>query len=373
MKNDKIGVGIIGAGKNGWASRSHLPAITRLKDQFSLAAVSASNINSARESAEKFGAIYAFDNEKDLVNCDDVDLVVVAVKVPAHYQLVKAALDAGKMIYCEWPLGNGTDEAKEFADIAGRKGIKTFAGLQSHTLPELRYLKNLIRDGGIGKVLSSTILGTGDNWGSVLPDKSLSYLLDPTTGADMMTIPFAHAIDGLRFVLGNFAEVAALTARRKDQVTVASKDEKLPFLVDDQIIMNGTLTDGTVCSAHFRGGSIQGDNLYWEIRGESGLVVITSPTGHLQFGKLAINMATGSEALKDLELPDEYYSSEGGAPGINADLSRSVYYAYKEIAADIRNNTSVFPSFKYALDTHEFLDLLTNSSRSGNRVKLPRR
>jgi predicted dehydrogenase len=373
MKNNEIGVGIIGAGKNGWAARSHLPALKRLEKQFVLAAVSTSDINSARESAEKFGVPNAFDNEYDLVHSAEVDLVVVAVKVPSHYQLVKAALDAGKMVYCEWPLGNGTAEARELCEIADRKGIKTFAGLQSHALPELQYLKEFLLAGKIGKVLSSTILGTGDNWGTVLPDKSLSYLLDPKTGANMMTIPFAHAIDGLQFVLGGFDEVSALTARRKDSVVVADTGAKEPLLVDDQIIFNGTLNDGTVCSAHFRGGSNKGDNLFWEIRGDKGMVVITSPIGHLQFGKLDIRVVSETGISQPFVIPELYHASEGGGPGIGADLSRAVYYAYKQIASDIKHGTTIYPSFKYALDTHEFLDQVSNSANSGNRVALKNR
>ncbi len=108
MKNNKIGVGIIGAGEGGWAVRGHIPALKRLDQLFDIVAVSTNNMESARASAQKFGVPNAFDNEYDLVKHPNVDLVVVAVKVPAHYHLVSTALDGGKMVYCEWPLGNGT-------------------------------------------------------------------------------------------------------------------------------------------------------------------------------------------------------------------------------------------------------------------------
>ena len=45
----------------------------------------------------------------------EVDLVVVTVKVPHHRELVPSALEAGKHVYCEWPLGNGLAEARKLA------------------------------------------------------------------------------------------------------------------------------------------------------------------------------------------------------------------------------------------------------------------
>lgn len=57
----------------------------------------------------------AFDNHQDLVNSADVDVVAVTVTVPHHLELATAALDAGKAVCCEWPLGNGLDEARRLA------------------------------------------------------------------------------------------------------------------------------------------------------------------------------------------------------------------------------------------------------------------
>lgn len=368
MKNKIIGVGIIGAGEGGWAVRGHIPALQKLDQQFRLVAVSTSELKSAQATAAKFSVPNAFDNEYDLINCSDVDLVVVAVKVPTHKHLVKTALAAGKMVYCEWPLGNGTAEAEALNAIAEEKGLRTFAGLQAHALPDLKYIKDLITQGKIGRVLSSTIIGAGDNWGTELPDESMAYLLDPETGANMMTIPFAQTVDGLEFILGAFTEVAAHLAIRNKTVLITKTKRKAPLLVHDQILLNGTLADGTVCSVHYRGGALKGDNLYWEIKGDKGVIVITSPSGHLQFGKLDLKAAFGDEPMRNLEIPLSYHPNEGGAPGVDADLSRAVYYGYREIAADLANNTTVFPSFSYAVARHKFLDKIVEAADAGCRL-----
>ena len=65
----------------------------------------------------------AFCDAEKLARHPDVDLVAVSVKVPDHYLPVMAAIEAGKHVYCEWPLGRNTDEAARMRDAANRKGV----------------------------------------------------------------------------------------------------------------------------------------------------------------------------------------------------------------------------------------------------------
>jgi predicted dehydrogenase len=51
-------------------------------------------------------------------------------QAPLHYELVKPAIEAGKDVFVEWPLGNGIAQAEDLAKAAKAKGIKTAVGLQ---------------------------------------------------------------------------------------------------------------------------------------------------------------------------------------------------------------------------------------------------
>ena len=86
--------------------KSPFPALKALPD-YELRAISTSRRASAEVAAKEFDVPAAFDNHADLIAHPDVDLVVVAVKVTHHHALVSAALEAGKMVYSEWPLGVG--------------------------------------------------------------------------------------------------------------------------------------------------------------------------------------------------------------------------------------------------------------------------
>ena len=84
---------------------SHIPAINGLPS-LKLAAVATRNEQSAREAAEAFGADRWFSDPFAMISDDRIDVITISVKVPAHRELVLAALDAGKAVYCEAPLGS---------------------------------------------------------------------------------------------------------------------------------------------------------------------------------------------------------------------------------------------------------------------------
>src|SRR5882672_9334480 len=98
MRKKEIRVGIVGANAEaGWARVSHVPAINGLPG-LKLAAVATRNEESARKAAEAFGADRWFADPFAMIRDDRIDVVTIAVKVPAHRDLVLAALDAGKAV-----------------------------------------------------------------------------------------------------------------------------------------------------------------------------------------------------------------------------------------------------------------------------------
>src|SRR3954451_13693009 len=107
--NSKIRVGIVAANPSrGFASIAHIPALQALPD-FEISAVCTTRQDSAEAAATPYGVPLAFCDAQNLAQHPAVDLVTVSVKVPDHYLPVMAAIEAGKHVYCEWPLGRNTD------------------------------------------------------------------------------------------------------------------------------------------------------------------------------------------------------------------------------------------------------------------------
>jgi predicted dehydrogenase len=166
--SSKIRVGIVGASASrGFASIAHIPAVRALP-QFEIAAVCTARQQSAEAAARHYGVSLAFSDPDALARHPDVDLVTVSVKVPDHYRPVMAAIAAGKHVYCEWPLGRDSEEAVRMREAAEYRGVRHVVGLQGQMSPAINYVKDLIADGYIGRMLTATMIGCAPNWGATI-------------------------------------------------------------------------------------------------------------------------------------------------------------------------------------------------------------
>src|SRR6266576_5321508 len=176
-----LGVGIVGVSPvRGWAAIAHIPALRALPN-YEIRALSAHSAESARAVGEAFGVTTVFSDHEQLATRPDIDVVAVTVKVPHHRELVSAALAAGKAVYCEWPLGRDLDDARAMAALAAKQGVRTAVGLQARQAPAIEFVRELLSDGYIGEVLSTTMVGLSVPGGVVVQPSA--YMLDKTNGA----------------------------------------------------------------------------------------------------------------------------------------------------------------------------------------------
>ncbi|MGK2908249.1 MAG: Gfo/Idh/MocA family protein [Sphingobium sp.] len=358
-----IGVGIIGvAPGRSWAALSHIPALRALPD-YEIRALSTTRQESASVAAAEFGVAKAYDNHQALVNDPDVDLVVVAVKVPHHFELASAAIAAGKHVYCEWPLGNGLAEAEQLAALAKAKGVVGAVGLQACSAPSFNYVRALIDQGYVGDVLSTTLVGSGMNWGAYV-DQPNAYTADKANGATLLTIPFGHTVDAVAMCLGEFTSLTATLASQRDSVTVVPDGTQLPMTAEDQIVVSGVLEGGAIAAIHYRGGVSRGTNFRWEINGTKGDIVATADAGHAQMFPLTLYGAQSEDqAVVALEIPAEYQWT----PDLPI-FAQNVAQAYARLANDLRSGTSTCPTFDHAVRRHRLIAAIERSTTTGTRV-----
>src|SRR5881296_1360410 len=328
----RIRVGIIGANPDrGWAAEGHIPALKSLSDDFQITALSTSRRESADAASKLFGVPVAFDNHKDLVNRADVDVVAITVKVPYHLELATAALSAGKAVYCEWPLGNGLKEAETLAALAKKKGVLAVAGLQARSAPSVAYVRDLIEQGYVGEVLSTTLIGSEMGWGPTV-ELDKAYLNDKKNGATMLSIALGHAADALCHCLGEVRELSATTTMRRKSFTIVGTGESKPMTADDQVAVSGLLEGGAAFSIHYRGGVSRGTNLLWEINGSEGDLQLTATGGQAQIWELDIRGGKGAQSsLELLPVPEQYRWAPQQVPG----PSTNVAQAYAHFARDM--------------------------------------
>jgi predicted dehydrogenase len=353
-----IRVGIIGVHPaKGWAAMAHIPALQRLP-QYTITALSHHDPATARAAAQQFGVPLAFDSAADLVAHPEVDLVVVAVKVPRHLELVSLAIAAGKAVFSEWPLGTSLAEAEAMRALARSAGVATSIGLQTRSAPAFVHARELLRSGYVGKVLSATMIGSGIIWGEAM-NEMYAYTLDPATGAGMLNVPFAHSLDGLLHVLGARVDtLAGMMGNARKSTRILETGAEEPMAVADQILLAGQLDNGAALSVHFRGGLSRATNFHVEINGTEGDLVITSPVGYVGVGGMRIEGARGDEALHELAIPEGYAAHGAEGP------AQLVASAYVQLAQDLARGTSEGPDFDDAVSLHQLIDAVARNTEA---------
>ena len=136
-------VGLVGCGRQG---RAILGEIAKLDDiqVTALCDVVAGRLRSAGRRAAGAAPV---ENYAELVTRDDVDAVIVATPTHRHKDVVIAALEAGKHVYCEAPLAHTIEDAKAIAGAARRAKTRFATGLQGRTNPVYKLARSFVVSG----------------------------------------------------------------------------------------------------------------------------------------------------------------------------------------------------------------------------------
>jgi predicted dehydrogenase len=252
LTRDPIRVGIVGANmsaddplRHSWGARAHLPALVALPE-FEVVAVCTNHLDTAQRTASHFGIPLAFDDVAAMVEHADVDVVDVCVAAASHRAVAIAALEAGKRVVCEWPLGATVDESRELRDAAKATGVRHAICLQARYAPVYQYMRQLIAEGFVGRVLSCSLNG------------SMAMAPSPRS-ASLALIHFGHGIDTLCFVVGQ--ELAQTSS-------IADIDP-----LANHVLIQGRLDGGALVDVNIRHVPAFATGLVFEIDGSEGVLV----------------------------------------------------------------------------------------------------
>ena len=272
---EKIGIGLIGYGGIGKIHTlcykdiemyypGQLPAID-------LAAVCTSNPESAKRAAKEGGYRKWLTEASALIQDDDVLVVDCSLPNFAHKSVLLEAISAGKHVYCEKPLALNGAEAKEIVNAATAAQVQVGMTFNYRFIPALLRAHELMQAGALGEIyrFQAEYLHAGyEN-----PEKPLSWRLQhDTSGGGALADLGAHAIDLMRWLLGEFQSVRAMTQTYITERPISyGAKEKGRVTVDDAAwlqvrLKNGAL--GTIEASRFSTGVL--DELRFEICGQKG-------------------------------------------------------------------------------------------------------
>lgn len=362
----KIRLGFIGANiRSNWASESHFPALAASPD-VELTAVCTTNPASAEEARNALGARLAFSDYRQMVKSDEIDAVMVVVRVPSHYETTKAAIDAGKHVYTEWPLGATTAEAEELTALANSRGLQTATGLQARVTPELMHMRRLINDGEIGDILSCHT--SCFRPGLLSRPANRTWTRDVTLGANPLTIQAGHILDTLRFVAGDFTELQAMVSTQSKQWFQTDTKQMVDVTSPDNVLLNGYLSNGAIASVHVGTVPVAPSGYRMEIYGTKGALAVSHPISS-NHGNLVLTGNIGGKSVERIAVPDDYLRVPSDFP---AGPPHAIGQMYSLFAESIRTGSPAegLPTFSKAVELHQLLDRIRQASAERQLVSV---
>ena len=243
-----LGVGLIGCGN---ISSAYL-ARAKMFENIAFVAVSDANMSAAEQRGGEFG-IPAMTPEALLANAE-VDIVLNLTVPNAHFEVSKAALEAGKHVYCEKPFVLSVDQGRELIGIAESNGLRIGSAPDTILGASHQLARRLIDDGAVGAITSGAcfVLSHGmEDWHPA-PD----FFFKAGGGPVLDVGPYYVA--NLVQLLGPVARVAAVSTTPSPTRRIGSG----PRLGEDIPVEVPTTTQSLL---HFASGAIVTLATSWDV------------------------------------------------------------------------------------------------------------
>lgn len=143
-----VGVAVVGAGFWG---KNHLRVLREVKGARVLG-VCETDEKTAREVEAKY-QVPVYNKLEPILSMDDVEAITVCTPTTTHYTIARKALEAGKHVLVEKPMTSTLQEAWEIIKLSEKTGAHLSVGFIERFNPAVRALKNLIKEGVLGRII----------------------------------------------------------------------------------------------------------------------------------------------------------------------------------------------------------------------------
>lgn len=266
-----VKIGVIGAGM---ISDQYL---TYLHDFPDVDVVAVGDLDTERAAAQatKYGIARSGDGASVIAN-DQVE-IVINLTIPAkHVEVSTAALNAGKHVWSEKPIGIERDSAKELVDLAATRGLLLGVAPDTVLGPSWQTAKRAIRAGAIGIPLSAvtSFQSQGPDWFHPGPE----FLF--AKGAGPLFDIGPYYLTALVHLLGPITQVVAVGTKAHETRTIRTGPRagtEFPVEVPTHINVISTLAGGESASSLMSTDTPLFRHGVFEINGTEGTIVLGDP------------------------------------------------------------------------------------------------
>jgi len=322
--------------------------------------------------AEKMGIPYAgTDWAQALTDCQP-DIVSVATPGGAHFEPIKQAIEHGCHVFCDKPLTQSGESAKELYKLAEKKGVKTAFAASFRYMPEIMHAKKLVAAGAIGEPLEVECISHFN----LERDIPFGWSHRKEDGGGRLNNNFTHKLSIVTSVVGE--KILSISGEVRDDLGKApivdgvhnfkTRREHIPENLDDPSLEWGesnvewTYTvmaqleseyASKPVSVLFKHGGLSprfnDDHIVFY--GSKGAIYIK---GH--YGSGPLYLYGEDKSWNEISLPAEIAAD---VPDINGDTERNWFYLIRELLKDINGEVvSPYQTFKEGSQYQELIDII---------------
>ncbi|WP_276356683.1 Gfo/Idh/MocA family protein [Cohnella caldifontis] len=351
--SDKIRLGLIGAGNIG---NVHLQEFGKLKEWCEFTAVTDAYLPLARQRAAEYGIPVVPESPEALIMRDDVDAVIIGVPNHAHAPLAIYALEMGKHVLIEKPMGLNAAAAKEIVRAQQRSGRIVMVAHQMRWEWLSLQVKRQIEQGELGRIYTAK---TGWYRRKGIPGWGTWFTQQAQSGGGPLIDIGVHMLDLAFFLMGEPKPVSVYGAayaefgpRKKGIGTWGKPDWNGTYDVEDLATALIKMEDGSSLTLE----------VSWAVHMDTD----NSPFVHLMGseGGAVLRGSGGKFLTEKFDQPMEVSLGEpAGDEGARVRLSRHFLEC-------IREGKQPWTSAETGLRSNLIIDAIYESSRTGGEVKL---
>ena len=342
-------VGVIGVGMG---ATVHVPALIHMPET-ELIAICARRTGRAIAVAAQYEIPLVTTDFRQVVNESSIDAVIIATPPHLHHQMVIAALEAGKHVLCETPMGRSLAESRDMARMAANAGVVAMVNHQFRFDPVRSRIKSLLGSGYIGTPQAANLTV----FRSTLTDpysRPFSWHSQLEQGGGMLGSIGSHEIDSLRWWLGEVDSVSGTASTMVDRRITADGSGMARVDADDNFAFVLRFVSGALGTVHVTttSGVESGEEIL--LSGSEGMLIAQS-------GGTLLGARRGEHQLVEIEpTPDQ----DPTLPTSTHPLMRPTYRLIREWVAAIRDEAaSPSPSFQDGAKAQEIMDGVRRSGQ----------
>lgn len=384
----EVRVAVLGA--SGWMGRVHTMAYQTFPHFMGTAggtakvvALVAKNPKAAAELSFRAPHAKILQSWQDTVQDPDVDLIDICLPDSLHYEVAKAALLAGKHVYCEKPLADTAAQARELADIAKAKGLITRVGHAFPRNPVHDLAREIICAGELGEIKMFKACQHVDMYGD--PLAPFMWRADGNLApTGIIGDTGSHVFSFMEFLVGRVSELIAdtfIVTPRRPVVSGSGLGEQAALSGNEQW-SQVTNPDGTNVMCRFTNGArglvdfsrvATGRKFMqtYEVYGTKGSLSYTyDEVNRLRF--YSNDDATGRRGFRAIDVGPENKTFRAFLPLPNFALgyNETKIIEAAEVIRSITTGHAMWPTFETGYHICQIVDACMESSRLGRWVSI---